>query len=92
MKSLTIAFLVGISLMAQPAAAAPRDFRPGLQGQDQRHLRPRPDPGEREIQRERRIAPERDKRPRRLTEEERRELRRDVDRANREIYRRRFER
>ena len=104
MKFLLGALIVGIVLVSQPTAAAPWDLRPRLQDRDQR-MPPRKGPGQREMQRERRMAPERDvQRERRmapeqderskgrLTEDERRELRRDVDRANREIYRRRFER
>jgi len=92
MKMLLGALMAGVMLLSQPATAARWDFRPGVQGQDQR-MPPRKGPGKREVQRERRAAPERGERSRRrLTEEERRELRRDVDRANREIYRRRFER
>ncbi len=105
MKMLLGALLVGITIVSQPAAAAPWDSRPRLQERDQR-MAPRKGPGQREMQRERRMgsgqremqreqrmAPERDQSSQgKLTEEERRELRRDVDRANREIYRRRFER
>ena len=86
MKALWTIVAVGL-LLAQPAADA-RDFRPGggprLQAQDQykRGGAPqKPDRG-----RFQRVEPEKRK-PGRLTEEERRDLRRDVDRANREIYR-----
>lgn len=88
MKVLLGASVLAILLLSQPVAiAAPWDHRPGLQGPDRR-LPPRQPFGKRE----QRPAPH----PHpgyagRLTEEERQELRRDVDRANREIYRRRFE-
>jgi hypothetical protein len=74
-------------LLTQPAAEA-RDFRPGagprLQAQDQ--------PGKRggpvqKPDRYQRGDPDKRKSDR-LTQEERRELHRDLDRANREIYRR----
>ena len=83
-------FLIAVAgaLLAPPLADA-RDWRPGfgasLQAQGQ-HLKKGPGPVQRG---------ERDKRGKhekrhqgRLTEEERRELHRDLDRANREIYRR----
>jgi hypothetical protein len=93
MKALLGALTVAVVLLAQPAAGAPWDFRPGLQSRE------RQAPGPREAQRERRAVPERSERRQdrpdrqgRLTEEERRDLRRDVDRANRELYRNRPER
>ena len=75
--------------IAQPALAGPwREYRGGLvQVQMQRE---RPDRFQRQPQRDLRraeTAPERGPRgDGRLTEEERRELHRDLDRANREIY------
>jgi hypothetical protein len=88
MRVLLGASAMAVLLLLQPVAvAAQRDFRPGLQAQERR-APPRQPPGKRE----QRAAPDRGERYLgRLTEEERRELRRDVDRANREIYRRRFE-
>ncbi len=88
MKILLSAMLVVLAAATQPAAAAQwRDFgggrfyvqaqrqRPGgLQRQPQRDFRR----GERPQQEQRRDG--------RLTDEERRELHRDLDRANREIY------
>ena len=75
--------------VVQPAEAAPWDFRPGLQGQGQRAQDGNQKRGARDIRNDRRAAPPPPARPPgRLTEEERRELRRDVDRANKEIYRR----
>jgi hypothetical protein len=79
--------MLGLALvaLAQPAVAAPWDSRPGLQSQDRRNP-PRQHQGER---RDQRAAPQRDDRQRqRLSDEERRDLRRDLDRANRELYRR----
>jgi hypothetical protein len=79
--------LIFVAMLALPHAAQARDWRggPRMQGQEQpvqrapanppRPERQRADPGER-------------KPPGRLTQEERRELHRDLDRANREIYRR----
>jgi hypothetical protein len=88
MKSLFFnAVAVAVFLLTQPVAAAPWEFRPGLQAEERRGP-PRERP--REVQRERRAAPpaERsERRQQRLTEEERRELRQDIDRAEREIYR-----
>ena len=93
MKVILGALTFAVLLLSQPVAtAAPWDHRFGVQGQERR-VPPRQPPRQREIQRERRAAPNPDERfVGRLTEQERRELRRDVDRANREIYRRRFER
>ena len=74
---------------APAAAAAPWDFRPGLQGQGKRGQEAGPPRGGRTSRDERRATPAPpDRSTGRLTEEERRELRRDVDRANKEIYRR----
>lgn len=93
MKGMLALLMLGMLLLVQwPAEAAPPWSGPGMQGDDRRSS-----PGQgfqhRDAQRERRAAPEREHgRRERLTEDERRELRRDVDRANREIYRRRLER
>lgn len=92
MKTLLGMLAVGVVLLSQPAMAAPGDFRPGLQGQDRRNP-PRQGSAQKGERREQRAAPQRDDRSRqRLSEEERRELRRDLDRANREIYRRKGQR
>jgi len=97
MKELWSATVLAIVLLSQPVAiAAPWDHRPRLQGPErktferyERRLPPRYPPG----YRGERPGPGRhDGYAGRLTEEERRELRRDVDRANREIYRQRPER
>lgn len=91
MKILLSVILVTLAAAAHPAAAgAWSDFvRFEAQGQGRPGGLQRP--RERETQ-----APERpDRGPRRegrLTEEERRDLRRDIDRANREIYKGRRER
>ncbi|MBI4189983.1 MAG: hypothetical protein HY525_05535 [Betaproteobacteria bacterium] len=79
--------LVVLAAATQPAAAGPwRDFGGGRF--DVQAQRQRPGGAQRQPQRDfRRERPERDKRgDDRLTEEERRELRRDIERANREIY------
>ncbi|MBI1965551.1 MAG: hypothetical protein HYV99_06110 [Betaproteobacteria bacterium] len=84
---LVIAAAAGALLL--PALADARDWRPGfgagLQAQE-RQMKKGP-PGQFQRGREFRKN-ERDERHQgRLTEEERRELHRDLDRANREIYR-----
>jgi hypothetical protein len=92
MKGMMAVLTLGLLFAQWPAEAAPPWARPGAQDGD-RHGPPGQGFQHRDAQRERRAAPEREYgRRERLTEEERRELRRDVDRANREIYRRRFER
>ena len=88
MKILTVAILVMAAAAAQPAAAGPwRDFGGGwFEVQAQRQ---RPGGFQRPPQRDfrREVPPERGQRgDGRLTEEERRDLHRDLDRANREIY------
>ncbi len=89
MKMWVAMFGLAVAVLAQPAVAAPWDFRPGLQQQDRRNP-------PRQVQRERReqrAAPQRNERPReRLSDEERRDLRRDIDRAERELYRRKGQR
>ena len=88
MRNLLMLIAAGL-LLAQPAAEA-REFRPGggprLQAQDPHKRGGSPQKPDRD--RFQRVEPEKRK-PGRLTQEERRELHRDLDRANREIYRRR---
>lgn len=89
MKILTGAILAVTAAFAPPAAAGPwRDFGGGrfdVQAQRQPRGEPQRKP-QREFRRGER-PPERDKRgDSRLTEEERRRLHRDLDRAHREIY------
>lgn len=93
MKSVLGLLLIGGMLLGQwPAQAAPPWFRSEAQDEN-RHGPPGQGFQHRDAQRERRAAPGREHGSReRLTEDQRRELRRDVDRANREIYRRRSER
>ncbi len=95
MKAFLGAVMFALVLSALPAAAshergAAFGFRPGLQAQKgpARQFK-----GEqpRDARRERRAERE-ERSPGRLTEDERRELHRDLDKANRELYRRRFER
>jgi hypothetical protein len=87
MRRLLPSLLAAGLLLMQPAAEA-RDFRPGAgprsQAQEQPHKRGN---GAQRGERKQRADPEQ-RRPGRLTQEERRELHRDLDRANREIYRR----
>src|SRR5688572_20943969 len=88
MKILLTVILAAMAAVAQPGAAARRDFGGGrfeVQADRQRPDRIQRQPPEDFRRAER--PPEREKRgDGRLTEEERRELRRDIDRANREIY------
>jgi hypothetical protein len=98
MKAFLGALTCALALLALPAAAdhergAAYRFRPQFQAQPgppgQFKGDPRRDPrGDRQV--DRRGAGERP--AGRLTDEERRELRRDLDKANRELYRRRQER
>lgn len=91
MRKWLIALMVGMAAMSsQPSVAAPRGYAPGLQDQGQRGQPRGPAQyDQREMRRERRMAPERGERPRhQLTDDERRDLRRDIDQADREIYRR----
>lgn len=80
-----IAMAVAISLPPYAQAQGNRGFRPGMQGQGEQ---PRKGPPpEQRGERDKRV--EHDKRhPGRLTEEQRRGLHKDLDRANREIYKR----
>jgi hypothetical protein len=93
MKILLSAILTVTAAFAQPAAAGPwhglAGYRFGVQAQHQRpggfQRQPQPQP-QRDYRQSGR-PPERGQPPdARLTEEERRALRRDIDRANREIY------
>ncbi len=82
------AFLAAATLHTAPAAAGPwRDLR-AAQGQQDRQ--------DRGAQRRRDAGPperfQRQERPQRLSDEERRELHRDLDKARREIYKPRRER
>lgn len=87
-------FLVAAaSALLLPAPADARDWQPGFgarlqaQGQQAKKGPGQSQRGERDFRRDKRQ--ENDGRDRsRLTEEERRELHRDLDRAHREIYRR----
>lgn len=87
MKAWFSAFVVAMAVWSQPVQS--QGFAPWQQSQGQRGQPDGPmrrDPGD--MRRERRLAPERDeRRANRLTDEERRDLRRDIDQANREIYR-----
>ena len=89
MKILIGMILALLTAAVQPAAAAPRrDFGGGRF--DVQAQRQRPGEFQRQPQRDFRRSerpPERDhRRDGRLTDDERRALRRDIDRANREIY------
>jgi len=80
-----LAILIAASLLSLPSVAEARDFRPGagprLQAQDQPVKR---GGGGQRSERKQRGDPDQRK-PGRLSQEERRELHRDLDRANREI-------
>lgn len=74
-------------LQSVPASAGSWRELPSLQGQG------RPERAERGSQRQRDMQPpERQQRPQRLSDDERRELHRDLDKARREIYQPRRER
>ena len=89
MRALILMVLAGVLWQAQMAAA--RDFRQGFRPTAQTD-----DPSRKKQQPEQHPRGDRDKREfregrqhrNRLTDEERRELHRDLDRAHREIYRR----
>jgi hypothetical protein len=86
-----IALIAGMVAMSSlPSVAASWGYAPAVQGQGQRGQPRGPAQyDQRDTRRERRVAPERDQRPpHRLTDDERRDLRRDIDQADREIYRR----
>ena len=88
MKNL-LTLIAAALLLAQPAAEA-RDFRQGggARVQQEQQFKRGGTPQKPDRDRFQRAEPEKRK-PGRLTQEERRELHRDLDRANREIYRRR---
>lgn len=82
---------IALSAWLSPAVAQRHVVDVLAQARSQTQVQPEPpaqrDP--RELRGERRMAPQRDERPHnRLTEEERRGLRHDIDQANRDIYRR----
>jgi hypothetical protein len=94
MKRLVLILIMVMAASTVPLLAEARDrgFNPGLQAQGQQARKGPGDfrRGDQDFRREREVRP-RDERQRqpggRMTEEERRELHRDLDRANREIYR-----
>lgn len=90
MKALLGVLVLGVAVWAQSAVAQSRGFGFSLQAQGQRsqQLREAMPRDQRELRREGRVGPGRgERRNDRLTEDERRELRRDIDQANRDIYR-----
>ena len=97
MKTLIGVTLAVLAVLAQPALAGPgRDFRGGQMPAQMQRAQPgqfqRAQPGQFQRQpnpdfRRPERPPEQGQRPNgRLTDEERRDLHRDLDRANREIY------
>jgi hypothetical protein len=83
-----LAMVAVMAAASQPAAANPRGFGPWLQAQAQPQPPERTQRDPREQRRDPRVAPQRDQSQRsKLTDEERRGLRRDIDQANRDIYR-----
>jgi hypothetical protein len=91
MKRLFLIIVMAASTVPLFAEARDRGYGPVLQGQGQQA---RKGPGDfrrggQDFRREREVRPrdERERQSGRMTEEERRELHRDLDRANREIYR-----
>jgi len=76
-------------LLALPASGEARDWRPAFRAAAEQNGRRQADDSRQYRQpRDDRNGERDDRRSRRLTEEERRELHRDLDRANRELYRR----
>lgn len=89
MKVWLVIVLGWVVLQSGPAVAGPWRDLPYVQGQGQG----RPERAERGAQRQRDMPPpERQQRPQRLSDDERRELHRDLDKARREIYQPRRER
>jgi hypothetical protein len=83
-----LAMVAVMAAVSQPAAAEPRRFGPWVQVQAQPQPPGRTQRDPRELRRDSRMAPQRDQSQRsKLTDEERRGLRRDIDQANRDIYR-----
>ncbi len=95
MKALLGVLVLGVAIWSQSAVAEPRGFGFSFQAQGQREAqgqRGQPREGmqreQRDMRREGRAEPGRgERRQDRMTEDERRELRRDIDQANRDIYR-----
>lgn len=86
-KTLLVTFCAG-ALLAAPAAGA-RDWRQGPGPRMQQQGQPVKKGPQQPVRRDGDKRAEHDKgHPHRLTDQERRDLRRDVDRADREIYRR----
>ena len=95
MKSWSGILLTAALLCAGLATAAGygRDFQTAMQGQHDRYNRDQPQPQrQRGYGRDERPQRQDGQRPQRLSDEERRELHRDLDKARREIYRPRRDR
>jgi len=92
MKRLFVILAMAALIVPGLADARDRGFSPFMQGgQGQQWKRDKGDSqrGGRDFRREQEVRPRDDRPPPgRMTEEERRQLQRDLDRANREIYRR----
>ena len=90
MKELLLMTAIAGALLLTPVADA-RDWRPGfgvdLQAAQEQQMKKKGPPGQSQRGREFRKNERDEHRKGRLTEEERRELHRDLDRASREIYR-----
>lgn len=93
MKSWFGVLLTAALLCAGPATAAGywRDLRTAAQGQPDRYDRSQPQ-RQRGYGRDDRPQRQEQQRPQRLSDEERRELHRDLDKARRELYRPRRDR
>ena len=89
MLARSLFMVIAAAVLLAPALAGARDMRPGfgprLQAPGNQDIKKPPAPP---MRGERGKRMEHDKGHKRLTEQERRELHRDLDRANREIYRR----
>jgi hypothetical protein len=79
--------LFGVMVVLAAAMATPADANPWRGGMHVQMQRPQPERFQRPPQRDfQRPPPERNPRDGRMTDQERRELHRDLDRANRELY------
>lgn len=91
MKRLVLIIVMAASTVPLVAEARDRGYGPVSQAQGQQARKGAGDfrRGGQDFRREREVRPrdERERQSGRMTEEERRELHRDLDRANREIYR-----
>lgn len=88
MKRLVLILVMAASAVPLLAESRDRGFNPTLQAQGQQTKKGPGDfqRGGRDFRREKEVRPREERQTGRMTEEERRQLHRDLDRANREIY------